>query len=102
MLPMLNVIGLQAVVLAQLTPQYSANMDMSIEGMRSQRFGLGVFAFLLIGILVFSSIIYAVLPKKGAGEPMRTGEKVMFAAIIKGVVVAIIFGATQMVSGVLF
>jgi hypothetical protein len=102
MLPMLNVIGLQAVVLAQLAPQYSANMDLSIESMRSQRFGLGVFVFLLIGILVFSSIIYAVLPKKGASEPMRTGEKVMFAAIIMGVVVAIIFGATQMVSGVLF
>ena len=99
---MLNAIGLQLVVLAQLGPQYSPNMDLSIEGMRSQRFGLGVFVFLLIGILVFSSIIYAVLPKKGTSEPMRLGEKIMFCAIIMGVVVAIIFGATQMVSGVLF
>ena len=99
---MLNAIGLQLVVLAQLGPQYSPNMDLSIEGMRSQRFGLGVFVFLLIGRLVFSSIIDAVLPKKGTSEPMRLGEKIMFGAIIMGVVVAIIFGATQMVSGVLF
>ena len=78
-------------------------LDLSIEGMRSQRFSVGVFVFLLIGILVFSGIIYAVI--KGAHAPkekMRLGEKLMFAAIIMGVVVAVVFGATQMVSGLLF
>lgn len=78
-------------------------LDLSIEGMRSQRFSVGVFIFLLIGILVFSGIIYAVI--KGAHAPqekMRLGEKLMFAAIIMGVLVAVVFGATQMVSGYLF
>ncbi len=84
---------------------YSANpkLDLSVEGMRSQRFSVGVFIFLLIGILVFCGIIYAVI--KGAHAPrekMRLGEKLMFAAIIMGVLVAVVFGATQMVSGLLF
>ncbi len=92
-------------VLAAGLVEYQGNgkIDLSIEGMRSQRFSVGVFVFLLIGILVFSGIIYAVL--KGAHAPkqkMRMGEKLMFAAIIMGVVVAVVFGATQMVSGILF
>jgi hypothetical protein len=33
---------------------------------------------------------------------MRTGEKVLFASIILGILIAIIFGAMQMLSGVLF
>lgn len=92
-------------VLAAGLVEYQGNgkIDLSIEGMRSQRFSVGVFVFLLIGILVFSGIIYAVL--KGAHAPkqkMRMGEKLMFAAIIMGVVVAVVFGATQMISGILF
>jgi hypothetical protein len=33
---------------------------------------------------------------------MRPGERVMFAAIILGVVTAVIFGALQMLGGFLF
>ncbi|MDE1981218.1 MAG: hypothetical protein KGJ83_01480 [Betaproteobacteria bacterium] len=78
------------------------NLDLSIEGMRSQRFSVGVFIFLLIGILVFSGIIYAVLRGPHAPKNIKTGEKYMFAAIIMGVLVAVVFGAMQMLSGYLF
>ena len=78
-------------------------IDLSIEGMRSQRFGVGVFIFLLIGILVYCGIIYSVArSSKHVKEPLKRGEKVMVGAIVLGVVLAVIFGATQMLSGVLF
>jgi hypothetical protein len=77
-------------------------LDLSIEGMRSQRFSVGVFVFLVIGILVFSSIIVAVIRSNPGGSKIRTGEKIMLGAIIMGVIVATIFGFMQMVSGVLF
>ncbi len=98
----LNRIGQNAFSAALASAETSAKVDLSIEGMRSQRFGVGVFIFLMIGILVFSGIIYAVARGKHAPKHMKTGEKMMFGAIIMGVVVAVIFGATQMLSGVLF
>ena len=70
--------------------------------MRSQQFSVGVFLFLLLGIFVFSVIVYSVAFGKYAPKTMRLGEKIMFGAIILGIVVAIIFGALQMLSGILF
>ncbi|NDU85568.1 MAG: hypothetical protein G3H99_03030 [Ferrovum sp.] len=80
----------------------AGHVDMSIEGMRSQRFSVMIFIFLMIGIGVFSGIIYALMKGRYAPEKMRVGEMLMFIAIILGVVVAVIFGATQMLSGYLF
>lgn len=80
----------------------SPKLDLSIEGMRSQQFSVGVFFFMLLGILVFSGIVYAVVFGKYAPKTMRTGEKVMFGAIILGIIGAVIFGALQMLSGYLF
>lgn len=84
-------------------PNSKFAVDLSIEGMRSQRFSVGVFFFLLMGIAVFSVIIYNVWKgTSGSTKKLKTGEKVMFAAIIMGVIGAVIFGATQMVNGFLF
>jgi len=80
----------------------SPKLDLSIEGMRSQQFSVGVFLFMLLTIFVFSAIVYSVVFGKYAPKTMRLGEKIMFGAIILGIVVAIIFGATQMLSGYLF
>lgn len=85
-----------------LAPDASPKVDLSIESMRSQRFGIGVFFFLMVGILVFSGIVYAVMRGAHAQKVTRTGEKIMFGAIIGGIVVAVIFAATQMVTGFLF
>ena len=70
--------------------------------MRSQEFSVGVFFFMLLTIFVFAAIVYAVVFGKYAPKTMRLGEKMMFGAIILGIIVAIIFGATQMLSGYLF
>jgi hypothetical protein len=80
----------------------SAPLDLSIEGMRSQQFSNGVFVFMLVTILFFAAIVYAVTFGKHAPKTQRIGEKLMLGAIMLGIVAAIIFGALQMLSGVLF
>jgi hypothetical protein len=77
-------------------------IDLSIEGMHSQRFGVGVFWLLMLGIALFAAIIIAVMNGTKAQKVTRTGEKLMFGAIIVGVVVAVVFASLQMLSGVLF
>lgn len=84
-----------------LSVSSSASLD-SIEGMTGQRFSVGVFIFMLIGVLVFSSIVYVVAFGKGAPSKMKRGEKVMFLAIMLGVVCAVIFGGLQLLTGNLF
>lgn len=77
-------------------------IDLSIESMRSQRFGVGVFFLLMLGILLFAGIIIAVMNGSGIKKITRTGERFMFGAIFLGVVTAVIFASLQMLSGVLF
>jgi hypothetical protein len=79
-----------------------SRLDLSIEGMHSQRFGVGVFFLLLLGIVLFAGIVAVVLKGSGDKKVTRTGEKWMFGAIILGVVVAVVFASLQMLSGVLF
>lgn len=81
---------------------YSPKLDLSIEGMRSQQFSTGVFFFMLLGVLVFSGIVYMVMFGDHAPKKMRSGEKVMFGLIITGIIVAVIFGGLQMLGGNLF
>ncbi len=80
----------------------SHGLDLSIEGMRSQQFSVGVFFFLVIGVLVFSGIIYVVAFGRFAPKTMKRGEKVMFAAIIVGTILAVVFGGMQLLTGDLF
>jgi len=80
----------------------SPKLDLSIEGMRSQQFSVGVFFFMLIGVAVFSGIIYAVAFGKFAPKTMKPGEKVMFGAIILGTILAVVFGGLQLLTGDLF
>ena len=94
--------AIQKLLIVQPNPNAPVQVDLSIEGMRSQQFSNGVFAFMLVTILVFSVIVYAVVFGKYAPKTMKTGEKVMFGAIILGIILAVIFGALQMLSGYLF
>lgn len=82
--------------------QVSPKLDLSIEGMRSQQFGQAVFAFLLIGILVFSVIVLVFWFRGGETSPVRPGERIMFGLIILGIAAAVVFGALQMLGGILF
>jgi hypothetical protein len=79
-----------------------SSLDLSIEGMHSQRFGVGVFILLMLGIVLFAGIIIAVMQGTRGQKVTRAGEKWMFGAIILGVVAAVVFASLQMLSGVLF
>lgn len=57
---------------------------------------------MLLGVIVFSGIVFMVMFGNHAPKQMRLGEKMMFALIIVGIVVAVIFGALQMLGGSLF
>ncbi len=70
--------------------------------MSSRRFSVFIFIFLMIGIAVFSAIIYSVVRNRSDKEKMRVGEKIMIGAIIMGVVVAVAFAAMQMIGDFLF
>ena len=94
-----NLGGMQ---LAQLSSEISPKLDLSIEGMRSQQFSEWVFVFLLIGIIVFSGIVVALMFNLSRKENLKTGERWMLGAIILGIVAAVIIGALQMLAGYLF
>jgi heme/copper-type cytochrome/quinol oxidase subunit 2 len=85
-----------------MTPQTSPKLDLSIEGMRSQQFSEAVFAFLLVGILVFSVIVVVFWFSRNRPQEARFGEKMMFVAIVLGIAAAVVFGALQMLGGILF
>ena len=70
--------------------------------MRSQQFSEWIFAFLLVSIIIFSGIVIAFIFSKNRPKEMKMGERMMFTAIIIGIVVAVIFGALQLLSGYLF
>ncbi len=70
--------------------------------MRSQRFSEWIFVFLMVGILLFSGIIIALLFNKNRPKKIMLGERLLFTAIILGVVVAVIIAAMQMLGGILF
>ncbi len=77
-------------------------IDMSIEGLRSQSFSVGIFVFLVISLIFFSMIIYFYLPRgKDNKNKLKTGEKVMFGAIIAGIFIAIGMGWLQLIEGFL-
>ena len=75
-------------------------IDMSIEGLRSQKFSYGIFVFLVLSLVLFSFIIWLYMPRKGK-PGMKKGEKVMFGAIMGGVVLAVIIGWVQLIEGYL-
>lgn len=74
-------------------------VDMSIEGLRSYKYSVGIFGFLIVSLIFFGAIVYAYMTR--SRKSLKRGEKVMFGAIIAGMVVAIIFGWLQLIEGVL-
>ena len=75
-------------------------IDMSIESMSTQNFSTGMFYFLIFAIVVFLVIAFMFM-FKGKAQKLKTGEKILFVWILIGVVVAIVFGAVQMIHGFL-
>jgi hypothetical protein len=76
-------------------------IDTSIEGMNSQEFSVGIFYFLIASIVVFTVFVFMFMTK-GKTANLKTGEKILFVWILIGIVVAVGFGAAQMLHGYLF
>lgn len=72
--------------------------EWGIEGMRSQEFSVGIFIFLIICILVFTVVVFKFM-RSGKGKSLKLGEKIMFAWIFVGIIVAIIMAITQIFYG---
>ena len=72
-----------------------------IESMRSQSYSIGIFIFMIIAMLVFVGVI-ALFYKHTDMSSVKTGEKVLMAMIVLGVIVAAIFAAVQLLDGYLF
>lgn len=118
-----NMFGMNQFYLGNLIPSLLVSdkpapygFDTSIEGLSSQQFSVGIFYFLVLAIFVFVGIVFMFMLKgkaskknvsngegvKEKGSNLKKGEMVLFAWLLFGVVVAIIFGAAQMLDGYLF
>jgi hypothetical protein len=75
-------------------------IDMSIESLSSKNFSTGMFYFLIFAILIFVAIAFLFMFKDKT-QKLKRGEKILFAWILFGVVVAIAMGAVQMMHGFL-
>lgn len=90
----------QSIAVAANDSNIVMGIDMSIEGLRSQKYSVGIFIFLVISLIFFSGIIYMYIPRKGKAG-LKTGEKVMFGCIIAGIFIAIAVGWIQLIEGYL-
>jgi hypothetical protein len=71
-----------------------------IESMRSQSYSIGIFVFMMVSMVVFVGVI-VLFYKHTDMSSVKTGEKVLMAIIVLGVVVAAIFAAVQLLDGYL-
>ncbi len=75
-------------------------LDMTIEGLNSHRYSVAIFVFLIMQVILFAFMIYIYMRK--SRRALKTGEKVMFGALIMGIFIGVAFGWTQMIEGYLF
>lgn len=74
----------------------------TIEGMQGYRFSVGIFIFMMAGVVVFGAIVYHFFMHAGPRANIKRGEKLLFAWIVAGMFVAVIIGAVQLLYGRLF
>ncbi len=96
-LPMFNLDNISVSTATQNSTVFG--IDMSIESLRAREFSIYIFIFLILSLILFCFIIYLYLPKKLA--LLKTGEKIMFGALIFGVILAVIIGYIQLIEGYL-
>lgn len=74
----------------------------TVEGMSGYQFSVGIFFFMITGVVVFGAIIFRFLRSSGMGKGLKRGEKLLFTWIILGTAVAVGFGTLQLLYGRLF
>lgn len=75
--------------------------ELGIESDQSKQFSVGIFYFLVIGIIFFAIVAFAFMFKDKT-KSIKKGEMILFIWIILGLVVAVIFGASQLLHGYLY
>jgi hypothetical protein len=86
---------------SKIQAQSPLNEYTGIENIHSQQFSVGIFFFLILGIMLFSGIVIAFMKGKNS-KSLKVGEKWLFAWIFFGILVSIVFGALQLLGGYLF
>jgi len=75
--------------------------NFGIESLQSHQFSVGIFVFMMIGIVFFVGIMLLYMKPRGSGK-MKRGEWVMMGAILLGVIAAAVIAALQLLEGYLF
>lgn len=70
----------------------------TIEGLKSQEYSVGIFFFMMAGIVLFAVVVYK-FAREAHNEGMRKGEVALFAWLIFGLICAVIYGAAQLLFG---
>lgn len=86
-------------LLLQVQEKGAFGLDVTIEGLRSHQYGYAIFGFLILQVILFAFIIQIYIRK--SKSKLKRGEKVMFGALIMGIVVAVFFGWLQIIEGYL-
>lgn len=86
------------VIVASAEKDTLFGIDMSIEGLRSQKYSQGIFVFLILSLIFFAFIIYLYIPKT---SKLKLGEKIMFGSLIAGIFIAVGMGYMQLIDGYL-
>lgn len=74
----------------------------TIEGMEGHQFSVGIFFFMLMGVIVFGAIVFRFFRTSKSSGGLKFGEKILFLWIVAGLFVAVGFGALQLLYGRLF
>lgn len=94
-----DVIAASTDLVMQVQEKGPFGLDVTIEGLRSRQYGVAIFGFLILQVALFGFIIQVYMRKSKA--TLKRGEKVMFGALIMGIVVAVFFGWLQIIEGYL-
>lgn len=90
-----------AAILLVVEDQRPFGVDSSIESMNSQEFSVAIFYFLVTAIIIFACFVFMFMFKDKKVN-LKLGEKILFVWLLLGIVVAVLFGAAQMLHGYLF
>lgn len=71
----------------------------TIEGMHGHEYSVAIFFFMLAGVILFAAIVYRFFKASGSGSKLKLGEKILFLWIVAGLIVAVGFGALQLLYG---
>ena len=86
---------------ALLWAEEAQHFDLGVESMRSHSYSVGIFIFMMVAMALFLCFFIGYW-RHESSKRIKTGEKMMFLAIVLGFFGAAIFAAIQLLDGFLF